>query len=92
MPNSLAQLTTSQICQAIGRKAIASAVNVGVTQVGNAVAENRFPARWFLAVKQLCDSKGVECPAYLFNFVIADQPSKNNTVCPFTPRHQEHLS
>lgn len=60
--------TVAQICEAIGRDAIARSVDVKPNSVSNAIADNRFPARWFIAVKELCDAAGMPCPAHLFHF------------------------
>lgn len=66
-----APITTAIICDHLGRAKIASAVRVGVTAVSNAAVDNRFPARWFFVVKQLCDEAGIACPASLFSFIPA---------------------
>lgn len=60
--------TVAQICEALGRENIARRIGVGLTAVSNAATENRFPARWFLIVKELCDEAGLPCPPHLFNF------------------------
>ena len=61
-------ISVAQICEAVGRPAIASALGVRLTAVSNAAVSNTFPARWYLAVKALCDSVGQECPEHLFSF------------------------
>lgn len=64
--------TVTDICDKVGRQAIASAVGVGLTAVSNAAVENCFPARWFYAVRGLCRDANVECPETLFSFVGID--------------------
>lgn len=64
--------TVTSICTAIGRRKLANALNVGVTAVGNAVKEGRFPAKWYVVVRAQCDAVGIECPTHLFTFVAAD--------------------
>ncbi|MFD1481630.1 hypothetical protein [Paracoccus nototheniae] len=67
--------TVSAICEVVGRQAIASAVGVGLTAVSNAASENRFPARWFYAVRALCAESGIQCPERLFSFAGIDNSS-----------------
>ncbi|WP_323008964.1 hypothetical protein [Paracoccus sp. (in: a-proteobacteria)] len=61
--------TATDICDRLGRTAIANAVGVGLTAVSNAAVDNRFPARWFFAVKSLCEKSGIDCPEELFSFI-----------------------
>ena len=65
------QLTVASICDAIGRKALAERVGVGMTTISNAVVDGRFPAKWFLAVRDMCLEKGIESPEALFTFANA---------------------
>lgn len=74
--DNIALITVSDICDRIGRAKIAAAVRVGTTAVSNAAVENRFPARWFIAVKRLCDEAGIACPEQLFSFVPANIPAE----------------
>ncbi|WP_139206524.1 hypothetical protein [Paracoccus homiensis] len=60
--------SVADICEAIGRPVIASAVGVGLTAVSNAAVENRFPARWFFIIRSLCKEQGLDCPESLFSF------------------------
>lgn len=57
---------------AIGRRALASAAQVGLTAVSNAVVRGRFPAHWYLVAKALADERGVECPPSLFGMIDAE--------------------
>lgn len=61
-------LTASAICDALGRKAIAERLNVGATAVSNASAENRFPASWYAAIKDMCEAAEIACPLDAFNW------------------------
>lgn len=62
--------SVADICNRLGRAKLATAVGVGLTAVANAVAENRFPARWFFVVRALCDQAEIQCPETLFNFIL----------------------
>lgn len=59
-------MTASDLADALGRKIIADALGVLPTAVSNAVVRGWFPSSWFLAVKSLAESRGVECPPELF--------------------------
>lgn len=63
---TLAMATPSEIADAIGRKKLAEALEVGRTAIGNAVDRGTFPSSWYLVVKALADEVGVECPASAF--------------------------
>lgn len=76
MKKDHAPTSTSEICDTVGRAAIASAVRVGMSQVSNAVSENRFPARWYFAVKKLCEQAGISCPEHLFSFTGLQETSE----------------
>lgn len=62
--------TIPDICDAIGRKTLGQRLGVGRAAIANAVAEGKFPARWFKVVTDLCAEKGIDCPDELFNFAI----------------------
>ena len=68
-------MTAHELANAIGRKKIAQAVGVGPTAVSNAVTRGWFPATWFLAVCDLAEAIGVECPPELFKMIpkVGDQ-------------------
>lgn len=68
--------TVAEICAIVGRGKIARAAEVGLSSVSNAVVDNRFPARWFFAVRKLCAEAGIECPEHLFNFVGVEESTK----------------
>lgn len=63
------QVTASDICDALGRKAIADRIGVGLTAVSNASADGGFPAKWFAVLREMCAECGLDCPEHLFNFV-----------------------
>lgn len=62
------QTTAAEVCDRIGRRVIADRIGVGLTQVSNASVEGRFPAKWYIAMRELCASAGIDCPEGLFNF------------------------
>lgn len=62
-------ISAADVCDALGRKAISSAVGRGLTAVSNAAAEGIFPASWYPIIKQMCSDAGIDCPMSLFKFV-----------------------
>lgn len=66
-------ITVAAICDRIGRKKIAEALNVRVTAVSNAVKDNCFPSKWYLVISALAHADGIECPDGLFAFSRPDQ-------------------
>lgn len=58
----------AEVADFLGRVPIARAVGVGETAVSNAVSQGKFPARWYLAVRNLLNERGEECPDHLFRF------------------------
>lgn len=79
-------ITASEICDRIGRKKLAERLGVGRTAISNAAVDGRFPAKWFMVIKTLCDEEGVECPLLLFNFVTADLPDGQSLDGDFPPQ------
>ena len=63
-----APLTVSDICDKLGRKAIAERLNVGATAVSNASVEQKFPAAWYAVIREMCGSSGIDCPLDAFNW------------------------
>ena len=68
--------TAADICDALGRKAIAERIGVGLTAVSNASVLGQFPAYWYLAIREMCAESGLPCPDAMFSFVPsgAEQP------------------
>jgi hypothetical protein len=62
--------THSHIIDQIGAETIAQALGVARNAVFNAKARKSFPASWFPVLRQLCESRQVDCPENLFNFKI----------------------
>jgi hypothetical protein len=60
--------TVEQVCDAVGRAELARLLGVRKQAVSNAVADGRFPAKWFSVVRDLCASRGIDCPESLFSF------------------------
>lgn len=71
---------STEFADAIGRKAIADAVGVGVTAVSNAVVREAFPSSWFLACQKLASLKKVPFPAALFQQRGVDIPQSVNSI------------
>lgn len=63
------QITVADICDRLGRKAIAERVNRHVSAVSNAIADNKFPASWYAPIRAMCVEANAPCPGDLFNFV-----------------------
>lgn len=59
-------ITAPQFADAIGRKKMSDALNVGATAVSNAVVRGWFPSSWFLVCLGLAKEGGVDCPPCLF--------------------------
>lgn len=70
------EITVASICATLGRQVVADAFQVGLTAVSNACVENRFPAKWYLTMRALCDEHGLACPNSLFTFVGVKQPER----------------
>lgn len=62
-------ITAETICDALGRRAIADAMGVTPAAVSNYSASGIFPAKWYIALRSMCDERGIQCPDALFNFV-----------------------
>lgn len=62
-------INASKIISVLGAKEIAAAVGVRhCSAVYNAASGGRFPASWFLSIRDMCEKAGVECPESLFNW------------------------
>lgn len=75
-------IAASDICDALGRKAIADRIGVGLTAVSNASVDGGFPAKWFAVLREMCAEVGIECPERLFNFI---QPNAKRCAADGTP-------
>jgi hypothetical protein len=62
-------MTVQTICDVLGRRSIAARVRVGLPAVSNASVAGQFPARWYLAIRAMCDEAGIACPDELFSFI-----------------------
>lgn len=70
-------ITAAEVCDALGRKHIAQRVGRRTTAVSNAASEGVFPASWYIAIREMCDSAGIACPDRLFSFIPAStEPRK----------------
>ena len=70
-------ITTHTLADALGRKAMADALGVGLTAVSNAVVRGQFPASWFLVVRAMAETAGKDCPPALFG--MKDCPQSVNS-------------
>jgi hypothetical protein len=59
-------VTAGEFADRVGRVAIAEAIGVGLTAVSNNVVKGSFPSSWYLALKELAEAQGIECPPALF--------------------------
>jgi len=66
-----------QICNAIGRKNLATSLGVSKSAVTNAIAAEQFPLAWYRIVKRECASRGIEYPSHLFKFIPVPSDDKN---------------
>lgn len=62
-------ITARKICDVLGRRQIAERVQRGISAVSNAAVEGRFPAVWFVVVREMCAEARIECPERLFGFL-----------------------
>ena len=60
--------TVQEICAAIGRDALATALGVSRQSISNAIANSAFPANWYLIIKSECDVRSIPCGTLLFKF------------------------
>lgn len=82
----MTMITALEFADRIGRRAMADALNVGLTAVSNNVVKGSYPSSWYLALKRLADDAAVECPPALFRMkegrpsqdVDADADCKSN--------------
>lgn len=72
-------VTASELADAIGRKRMADTLGVGVTAVSNAVVRGWFPSSWFLAVKNMAEAEGQECPPSLFKMRTGTSPNVDDS-------------
>lgn len=61
--------TAGEIIDAIGRRRLAESLGVGRSAISNAAVDGKFPAKWFVVIRDLCFEVGCDCPLSLFNFV-----------------------
>jgi hypothetical protein len=72
---------TSDIIRALGAKKIASAVGVRhESAVYNAASSGRFPASWYLSLRDMCVEGGHPCPESLFNWKSSMSTSSTSEV------------
>jgi hypothetical protein len=62
-------VSTSEICDKLGRGNIAVSLGVKPQAVSNAVNSGKFPAKWYRVIKEQCAQADIECPDEVFSFV-----------------------
>lgn len=67
--------TPSQLLDAIGKKRVQDALNVGRSAIYNALKAGKLPPSWFDVIDTFARSEGVDCPRRFFAFVVP--PSTN---------------
>ena len=60
-------MSIREFADAVGRKRIAEALDVGPTAVSNHVVRGVFPASWIAILRDVARERGVECPESLFD-------------------------
>lgn len=71
------KISAKEVCDVLGRRAMAKRLGVGVTQISNASVEGQFPARWFAILRDMCAEAGIDCPEYLFTFIAPTAPQED---------------
>lgn len=77
MVKNPASITVAQICDALGRRAIAERLGRSRSAVTEGIRGGLFPSSWYLKIKAMCSEAGLECPDRLFTFLpdeIVQQP------------------
>ncbi|MFI2769780.1 hypothetical protein ACH50P_20115 [Sulfitobacter sp. M22386] len=59
-------ITALEFADAVGRKKMADALDVGLTAVSNAVVRGKFPSSWLEVSRVLAREEGIDCPPQLF--------------------------
>lgn len=66
---SCGMMTVSDIVEHLGRSLLVERLGVVRQAISNACSDNRFPAKWYAVIHDLCVERGIECPRELFAFV-----------------------
>ena len=66
---SCTTISAVEICDTLGRKAMANRLRRSVAAVSNAAASGVFPSAWFLVIQEMCSTAGIFCPRELFAFI-----------------------
>jgi hypothetical protein len=62
-------MTVERICDELGRKNLALSLGVSKAAISNAIAAERFSARWYRIVSTMCEDSEIDCPKDLFGFI-----------------------
>ncbi len=66
---SCCMTNVADIVEALGRPLLIERLGVVRQAISNAIGDNRFPAKWYAVIHDLCVERGIECPRELFAFV-----------------------
>ncbi len=81
-----------EFADAVGRKKMADALNVGVTAVSNAVVRDRFPATWLETCRALAADMEVDFPLHLFGQKGSYYTKRVSAAAKVQDRTRENLS
>lgn len=59
-------MNTVKFANAVGRRKIATSVDVNMRSVSNAVTRGVFPPAWYISCSRLAAQIGIDCPPSLF--------------------------
>jgi hypothetical protein len=79
-------LTAADVCDALGRKEMASRLERTTAAISNAASEGVFPAGWYLIISEMCAARGIDCPPSLFKFLVPVEPTPTD---PSTPTEED---
>ena len=65
-------VTAAQLVDALGRKKLEAALEVGTTAISNAAVRGRLPSSWFFICKSLAEKENLECPPEIFGMKMPD--------------------
>lgn len=77
MVKNPASTSVAQICETLGRRAIAERLGRSRSAVTEGIRGGLFPSTWYLTIKAMCAEAGIECPDRLFRF-LPDAISRQN--------------
>lgn len=60
--------TVSEFIETLGRQGFAEKTGFAQQSISRAISENLMPARWYLAVREICIARGIAVPDQLFRW------------------------